>query len=345
MSLFVNQEAQPNINSVAVWLFFTAFMVFCMAVIGAITRLTESGLSMVEWRPLMGWIPPLSDTEWQRVYGLYQQSPEFEKQHFWMELEDFKRIFFWEWLHRLWGRLLGVIFILPLFWFWFKKQLPASIKPHLVVLLLLGLGQGFMGWYMVMSGLVDRPEVSHYRLAAHLSLALIVYALLIWTGLKTLCPVRTQNGIPFMGYISLFFLSLTIVWGAFVAGLDGGLIYNSWPLMGDRLIPDEVAGLHSLHAVPAAVQFVHRWIALVTLFVLLGFVLRVLSAGHGSNVTLALGGMAFIQVGLGLVTLLSGVVLPLAVLHQAGALMLLGLLTVQLFYIRQAPADKNPDRP
>ena len=162
------------------WLFFTAFMVFTLAIIGAVTRLTESGLSMVEWKPLIGAIPPLSQEEWNRVFGLYQATPEFIHKNSWMELEDFKKIFFWEWLHRLWGRIIGLVFALPMIWFWIKGQIPEGYKVKFVGLLLLGGAQGAMGWFMVVSGLNDVPEVSHYRLAAHLGLALLVFVLLLW---------------------------------------------------------------------------------------------------------------------------------------------------------------------
>jgi len=175
------------------WLFFTAFMVFCMAVIGAVTRLTESGLSMVEWRPLIGTLPPLSEAEWMRVFELYRETPEYKAKNAGMTLDEFKNIFFWEWFHRLWGRLIGVVYALPLFYFWVKKQIPQRYGWKLLIGLLLGGSQAVMGWYMVESGLVDRPAVSHFRLAAHLSLAALIFGYLL--------------------------IAITILWGAFVAGL------------------------------------------------------------------------------------------------------------------------------
>jgi len=313
-------------SAIIAWLSFTAFMVFAMAVIGAITRLTESGLSMVEWNPIIGALPPVSETEWQRVFDLYKEIPQYQQVNSWMELSDFKRIFFWEWLHRLWGRLIGLVYALPLLWFWVKGQMPEGYKPRLLFILVLGAAQGLMGWYMVMSGLSERIDVSHYRLAAHLSLAVLIYGFLLWTifdlrngrarwSMENFC-------LKLHGLTALFFLSLTIIWGAFVAGTNGGLVYNTWPLMGGELVPVEVKSLSSLHETPAAIQFVHRWIAILAGLFTLTFAWRV-KAG-------ALAGMTFIQVGLGISTLLLGVPILLAAAHQAGALVLLGLLLFNL---------------
>lgn len=306
------------------WLFFTAFMVFAMAIIGAITRLTESGLSMVEWKPLIGAIPPLSHDEWERVFGLYKQTPEFIHKNSWMELEDFKKIFFWEWLHRLWGRMIGLAFALPLAWFWIKKQIPDGYKGKFIGLFLLGGSQGVMGWFMVMSGLVDRPDVSHFRLAAHLILALLIYCVLLWLAFDfssikrsvgTFCEKRH-------GWIAFALLSVTITWGAFTAGLDGGMVYNTWPNMDSHMIPPEVTGLFSMLHDPAAVQFFHRWIAITAFIAVVSFGWRMKN--------FPLMGMIFVQVGLGIATVLSQVVIPLAALHQAGAMIVLGLMIRQL---------------
>ena len=315
----MRMETTPN-KKIQIWLIFVSFMVFAMAVIGAITRLTESGLSMVEWRPLIGWIPPLSETEWQRVYGLYQQSPEFSHKHYWMEIDDFKRIFFWEWLHRLWGRLIGLAYALPLLWFAYKKELPKGDGWKYFGLLILGGAQGLLGWWMVKSGLVDRPDVSHFRLAAHLSLALVLFALLWWLALdlaenkKT--PVKRKTYIHGLG--ALLFLAITIIWGAFVAGLDAGKIYNSWPLMNGSFSPPEEFNSSSIIDQHAWVQFTHRWIAFLT-----GAAIIVLSMKI-KDIALAL--IVFAQITLGILTLLSGVSITLAALHQAGAIILLALL-------------------
>lgn len=306
------------------WLFFTAAMVFAMAVIGAITRLTESGLSMVEWKPLIGAIPPLSDAEWQRVFGLYKQTPEFLHKNSWMELADFQRIFFWEWLHRLWGRIIGLAYALPLAWFWIKGRIPQGYKGQFLGVLALGGLQGAMGWFMVMSGLVDKPDVSHYRLAAHLVLALVLFCLLLWLAFDF--QDRKAEGGTFCqkrhGWLAFLLLSTTIVWGAFTAGLDGGMLYNSWPKMDDHWIPPEVLLPFGFLNEPGGVQFVHRWLAIAAFAAIVSFAARM------KNFPLIL--MAFFQVALGIGTVMSQAAIPMAALHQAGALVLLGLMTRQL---------------
>ena len=306
------------------WLYFTAFMVFAMAVIGAITRLTESGLSMVEWKPLIGAIPPLSDSEWERVFELYKQTPEFIQKNSWMEIGDFKNIFFWEWLHRFWGRLIGLVFALPLLYFFIRKQIPQGYGLKLLGVLALGALQGALGWYMVMSGLVDRPDVSHFRLSAHLGLALIIFCVLLWiafdftkqsTRVGTFCEKRH-------GWIAFVLLSVTVLWGAFTAGLDGGMVYNTWPMMNQHFMPPEVKGLYSILHDPAAAQFFHRWIAIATFIAVSSFGVRMNS--------MSLVAMMFVQVGLGIGTVISQVVIPMAALHQAGAMILLALMIRQL---------------
>ncbi len=322
-------STRPHKN-VQNWLFFTAFMVFAMAVIGAITRLTESGLSMVEWKPLIGAVPPLSQAEWDHVFGLYKQTPEFRLKNSWMELADFQKIFFWEWLHRLWGRMIGLVFALPLAWFWIKKQIPEGYKGKLLFALALGGAQGVMGWYMVMSGLVDRPDVSHFRLAAHLLLAIVIYCVLLWLafGLNT----RDDMGATYCqkrhGWAAFALLFVTVTWGAFTAGLDGGMLYNTWPMMDAHWIPPEVTGVFAILHDPGAVQFVHRWIAIAAFVFVLGFAIR--------RRNIALGTMIFVQVGLGIATVLSQVNILLAALHQAGALIVLGLMIHELHKIRNA---------
>lgn len=301
-------------------------MVFAMALIGAITRLTDSGLSIVEWKPLMGTLPPLSEQEWQRVYELYKQSPEFIHKHHWMALDDFKQIFFWEWFHRLWGRLIGLVYVLPLCWFWIKKKIPSGYGKKLLFILFLGAMQGVMGWYMVMSGLVDRPAVSHYRLAAHLSLAFIVFALLWWTALDLRQARHSNDNIRkdltrhtvTGGWGATALLSLTIIWGAFVAGLDAGLVYNSFPLMNGQFFPPESFAAAAPLEHHGWVQFTHRWLAVVTGLFLIAYSFIVRDK--------ALFLMVLIQIGLGITTLLSQVMILPAVLHQGGAFILLALL-------------------
>lgn len=333
----------PGHRAIAVWLLITAALVFAMTVIGAITRLTESGLSMVEWRPLVGTLPPLSEDEWLRVFELYRQTPEYLYLNAGMSLAEFQRIFFWEWLHRLWGRLIGLVFLVPFLWFWLSGRLDRPLFWRLLGLLLLGGLQGLLGWFMVMSGLVDRPSVSHYRLAAHLGLALVIYSLLIWQALALLRPrpdgVETAPtgalAVP-AGHAraALGLVGVTILWGAFVAGLDAGLAYNSFPLMDGAFLPPEAWALSPawLNFVEntALVQFTHRWLGIAAALVVLALWWRVLvceALAEGTRrLANGLAAMVLLQVILGVATLLAGVPVWLGALHQAGAVLVLTLL-------------------
>lgn len=318
----------PAYRAIATWLLVCCFMVFAMAVIGAVTRLTESGLSITEWKPITGALPPMSEAHWQQEFDLYKQTPEFSAKHFWMELGDFKKIYFWEWLHRLWGRLIGVTYALPLLWFWASGRIPQGYKWKLGGLFLLGGAQGFMGWFMVQSGLIDRPSVSHFRLAAHLGLALLLFALMLWLALDMLARSRDGlakkiqplwRGTRAFGWATLGLISVTIMWGAFVAGLDAGMIYNTFPHMGNGLVPPDFGNVHSS---PAGVQFIHRWLAVTTMVAVLGYVW----VNRMRGITPFLGLMVLLQVGLGIATLLTQVNIGLAALHQAGAIALMGLM-------------------
>ena len=328
-------------KQISIWLFTTCGFIFAMAIIGAVTRLTGSGLSMVEWRPLIGALPPISEAEWQRVFALYQQTPEFTSKNSWMALGDFKEIFFWEWFHRLWGRLIGLVYALPLIYFWIKGAIPSGYKGKLLIGLLLGGSQAVMGWYMVESGLVDNPYVSHYRLAAHLSLAFIIFSYLFWLALD-LWPRNydaTKLSAPpeliRYGKASFAVLFITIIWGAFVAGLDAGLVYNTYPMMaGGSIFPD---GGFSPLSDPGWVQFTHRWIAAFTLVFILSFAVtawRKFPRGRTSFVFLGLGVTG--QFLLGITTLLSHVDIHVAASHQAGAFVLIALLITSLFKLKNA---------
>lgn len=331
-----------KLKALYLWLLFCCGAVFCMIIIGAITRLTGSGLSMVEWKPLMGALPPMSEAEWQRVFSLYQDSPEYKKVNFWMELSDFKQIFFWEWFHRLFGRLIGIFYALPFLVFWFLGYIPKEYRLKLLGLFFLGGAQGLMGWYMVKSGLVDNPAVSHFRLAAHLSLALVIYGVMFWLALTfknmsaTIHGKANQSVFRF-GCVAMIFLIVTILWGAFTAGLDAGLVYNdSFPMMGGRWIPEEVF-MHdplwvSFIEDHAGVQFIHRWLAMSTMVVVISYTFFAMRRGYLQKCFIALGFFVFIQVGLGVATLLSGVSLHPAVAHQGGAVILLSLLIACLHY-------------
>jgi cytochrome c oxidase assembly protein subunit 15 len=337
-----------NAKLISIWLFICCFMVLSMTIIGAITRLTESGLSITDWNVVMGTLPPLNEQAWQVEFDKYKASPEFIQKHNWMELSDYKKIYFWEWLHRLWGRMIGVVFAVPLLILWTRKMIPDGYHAKFLGLLALGGLQGFMGWFMVQSGLVDRPSVSHYRLAAHLSLALIIFSCLLWLAIEFLRKVKpltykmpASKGLIAHGVVTMIFVALTIIWGAFVAGLDAGMIYNQFPLMGMRIMPDELLSMTpawiNVFENHASVQFVHRWLAMATALVVLSF------AAHGLSFDkkhfALLGVWVIIQVTLGIKTLLSMDVenpmnkgsIHLAATHQLGAVILLSLM-IMIFY-------------
>ena len=322
--------------AIAAWLLATAAMVAAMIVIGGITRLTESGLSMVEWRPLMGWLPPLSDAEWERVFALYRQTPEFRLRNSWMGLADFQVIFFWEYLHRLWGRLIGVAFAVPLLVFLLAGRIERALLPRLLALLALGALQGGIGWWMVVSGLADEPAVSAYRLAVHLSMAFLILGTLQWTAFEVLArrpgaPATLPAADPALrrgATAVLALIALTIVAGAFVAGTDAGYAYNTFPLMDRRFVPEGYwspeHGFASVFEWVPAVQFNHRWLAIATALITLGFAhwagRRAPAAARAPLRLLAIA--VALQVALGIAALLMVVPVWLGALHQSGAVVL-----------------------
>ncbi len=320
---------QPVPAAVRNWLIVVAGMIFFMIVLGALTRLTESGLSMVEWKPVTGWLPPIGDTAWQAELQKYLSSPQGRLVDRGFEIDQFKQIFWLEFLHRLWGRLIGLVVALPLIWFWLSRRLSSWLKPRLVALLVLGGLQGALGWAMVASGLVDRPSVSHYRLAAHLLLAVALYLYTIWLvlelGRRDLQHDDYRTARKATALIAFTFVVMT--WGALMAGLRAGASHNTFPTMSGYWIPPGLFELApwwiNLFENGTTVQFIHRWLA--TLLVL-GVLAMAWRARRPE--TLAAGAMALIQLGLGVATILSGVNVALATLHQAGAVLLLTLLTV-----------------
>jgi heme a synthase len=317
---------------VAAWLFFCCGLIFLMVVVGGITRLTLSGLSITEWKPVIGIVPPLSDADWAAEFAKYQQIPEYRAIHFAMSLDEFKSIYFWEYFHRLLGRLIGVAFAVPFIWFLARRRLPRRLAPPLAGILLLGFLQGALGWYMVESGLADRVEVSQYRLVAHLALALAIYAAILWTALGI---VRGPSPDPRPGWrraaeAVLVLVALTILVGGFVAGTRAGLTYNTFPLMDGRLVPAGYAQLQPLwlnwFENIAAVQFDHRALAVATataVFLLWAAGLRANLPTPARNALHALVAVAVLQLALGISTLLLVVPIPLAAAHQAGAVLLL----------------------
>jgi cytochrome c oxidase assembly protein subunit 15 len=326
-------------SPVAVWLFTVAAAVFLITLVGAVTRITESGLSIVEWKPVTGALPPLSESAWQAEFDLYKTSPQYKKVNAGMSLGDFKKIFFWEWLHRLIGRTIGLLYALPLAWFWLRGKIPADKKKPLLGILALGFLQGALGWYMVKSGLVDRPAVSHYRLAAHLMLAVTIYCCLLRAAFSFLSAPRSiAPALRGFARFTVAAVAVTMVWGAFTAGLRAGQVYNdTFPLMGAHLWPGEMFFLSpwwmNFFENHAAVQFTHRALALLSFCALLGLSLRGLFLAPSSGLLRALLAMAFVQVGLGIATLLSHVGVAIATAHQAGAMVIMGLLMALLHNI------------
>jgi cytochrome c oxidase assembly protein subunit 15 len=312
-------------RAIIAWLAVCCAMLVFMIVLGGLTRLTDSGLSITEWRPVTGALPPLSEAAWQAEFAKYRLIPEYREINRGMTLEQFKTIYWWEYAHRLWGRLIGLAFALPLAWFWFTRRLDRGLMLKLGGILVLGGAQGAMGWYMVASGLVDRVDVSQYRLAAHLALAIVIYGAMFWVLLDLIRPppasARGSEGLAAALTILVF---ATMVAGAFVAGLDAGLVYNTFPLMDGALVPDVYGALspwwRNLFENEAAVQFNHRvlGVSVVALAILSWW-----RARQGDNATRVVLALALAQMSLGIATLVLGVPLILAALHQAGAIALL----------------------
>ncbi len=325
--------APDRLGPVAVWLFSCAALIFLMVIVGGITRLTLSGLSITEWNPVIGVVPPLTHAQWAAAFARYKEIPEYRLIHFGMTLSQFKGIYFWEYIHRLLGRVIGIAFAVPLLWFWLRGRLPRRLMPPLAGILALGFAQGLLGWYMVESGLVHRVEVSQYRLVAHLTLALLIYSAILWVGLGLARgPAVEDAGGKWRRAADavLALLALTIAAGGFVAGTRAGLVYNTFPLMGGRLVPEDYAQLHpfirNLFANVAAVQFDHRALAMTTaaavlLLCAVGWRARLPKPARAA--LWALLGVVALQVTLGVSTLLLVVPIPLAVAHQANAVILL----------------------
>lgn len=326
-----------------IWLSICCILILLMAVIGAITRLTESGLSITRWEPIKGALPPLNDAAWNEAFELYKATPQYAGIHSGMGVEEFKGIFFWEWIHRLWGRMIGIAFALPLLFFWVKGMIPKGFKLPLLGIFLLGGLQGFIGWFMVQSGLEPgQVSVSPYRLALHLGIALLIYSLTFWQILR-LHADGFKLSKPYTWCLhrhtlfTLVFLSITIVWGAFTAGLDAGKIYNSFPLMDGRIIPTDFVAfdhwLKNITANPAAVQFIHRVLATITFVLTATLAWRM--RGIDKRLSHALGGAIFLQYCLGVATVLSGAHIVPASLHQANAVLALTCVIATLFLVKQ----------
>jgi cytochrome c oxidase assembly protein subunit 15 len=326
MVRFDSSSLRPN--AIANWLLTVAALVFLMVVVGGITRLTESGLSITEWKPVSGTLPPMSEAAWTAAFEGYKQIPQYAAHNADMTLNGFKTIFFWEYAHRLLGRVLGFAFAVPLIWFAVKRAIPRGYGWRLVALLALGGFQGAIGWWMVASGLTERTEVSHFRLAVHLIAALTIMAGLIWTALDLRAlskdPAAHPARLTGFAVIALVVLTIQIMFGAFTSGLRAGAVSSTWPLMNDRFFPEGIAWLRPIWETfaydPFLIHFTHRWWAWVVVATLIILARRVKQAGV-RPASIAIHATFGTQILLGVATLISGIALPLAALHQAvGAL-------------------------
>jgi cytochrome c oxidase assembly protein subunit 15 len=333
MSDTVNKKSKQ----VATWLLVCCALVFAMVVLGGVTRLTGSGLSMVDWRPVTGVLPPIGDSEWQQVFEMYKETPEFQKKNSHMDVHDFKGIFWLEYLHRLLGRTIGIVFLLPFLFFVWKGHIQKREFPKYALMFVLGGMQGVLGWYMVKSGLVDNPHVSQYRLTAHLIAAFLIYAYMFWVALTLLFPSGGANRHPWYGKtLSLTALiTVTIVSGGFVAGLKAGKIYNTFPKMGEYWIPPDFLALEpawrNFFDNMAVVQFDHRILAIATFVLIVVYWARLRNAGLPARIRRGVNALlhtAVLQVALGIATLLLVVPIVLAASHQAVAML---LFTVALY--------------
>lgn len=327
-------------KKVIYWLLTGCVLIFIMVIIGGITRLTDSGLSISNYKLITGTIPPLNETEWQDAFELYQQYPEYQKLHSHFTISDFKSIYFWEWLHRLIGRVIGLVFIIPFLYFLVTKQLSKKTIKKCLVLLILGSFQGFLGWYMVKSGLVDMPDVSHYRLAAHLTTAFLTFAATLWVALDLFYPNKKPINIKFRNLITISYIILIIqiIYGAFVAGLKAGLLHNHWPLMNENKFMHHTVYIlepfyKNLIENPSGIQFIHRILAyfVVISILILWYKTRKMAITKlqkkGINALLILVVFQFL---LGIFTILYAVPLWLGVAHQIGAFFLLSAMTFTL---------------
>jgi heme a synthase len=332
-----------NNKSVIIWLLSGCFLVFVMVVVGGITRLTNSGLSMTDWHLVTDTFPPLTEAKWQETFEAYKQFPEYQKIniHNDFTLSDYKFIYFWEWFHRLIGRVLGFVFLIPFVYFLLKKRFdPATLK-KCGILLAMGGFQGFLGWFMVKSGLIDNPDVSHFRLSLHLTFAFITFAYTLWVALDLIYPIKNEVVVPLqrIARISLVVLLIQIIYGGFVAGLNAGLVHNHWPLMSDgqffhdSILLEKDSWLARFTESISGVQFVHRTLAYGVLACIVFLFYK--SKNYSLNASqqkgiYALLGIVFLQFTLGVFTLLYSVPLWLGLTHQVMAFFLLTAMTYTL---------------
>jgi cytochrome c oxidase assembly protein subunit 15 len=339
----VTADAQQNARWIAGWLTVCAITILGMILLGGVTRLTESGLSMVDWRPIMGIIPPLTEAQWLDTFAAYQQYPEYQKLNQGMDLAGFKQIFWFEYLHRVLGRLIGLMYFVPLVIFAMRRMITPQLLPTLILLLTLGAAQGLLGWYMVQSGLVDRPSVSQYRLTAHLGVAVAIYALMIWLILRVGSDRSPSlKAIPPIGWVLLIGVYTLILSGGFMAGTDAGFAYPTWPLMGETFVPlgYYAEGWQATFEGVATIHFNHRMLAYALALLVLVVSIKSLRQSDYLPVRRGAGCMLLaltFQVGLGIGTVLTQVAIPMAATHQVGAVL---LLTAVLYWIHAQTDQK-----
>ncbi|MEZ5759347.1 MAG: COX15/CtaA family protein [Emcibacteraceae bacterium] len=330
MNAYIKAKDRNN-RHVAIWLFIVCAFVFAMVVVGGVTRLTESGLSMVNWEPISGVIPPLNDQQWTTEFEAYKQYPEYQKVNKGMSLDEFKSIFYWEYSHRLLGRLIGILFAVPFFIFMARRKVKRALKPHLWTMLILGGCQGLLGWWMVKSGLIDRPDVSHYRLTAHLGLAILIYIYMFWVALRLVMPIKEKTFYRptklAAFYVVIIFIQILL--GGLVAGLNAGLVSDTWPLMFGSLIPDGLLGNNPWYSNlldnPLTLHFEHRTFAYAVLIVAVTLWWK-LHNENSRSVRIASFLVLLtilLQITLGVLTVVNMVPIPLAAAHQIGAVLTL----------------------
>jgi len=342
---------ENNDRNIAYWLIAVALLIYAMVILGGVTRLTGSGLSMVEWSPIIGAIPPLTDQEWQTTFEKYQQFPEYQEVNKTMNVSEFKQIFLFEYSHRMLGRFIGLAFLIPFLFFFYKKKIRHSLTPKLIIMFVLGGLQGLLGWYMVKSGLVNDPHVSQYRLSAHLIAAMLIYTYILWVAWGLLNPrpkndwVRGIESLRRHSRIAMSAIIVMIISGAFVAGTHAGIGFNTFPLMNGDVIPNGLFAMSPFYLNffenPTTIQFDHRLIAFALMIYIpfLWFKSTRFTLSKRGQIAFHLLLVAFIiQIILGISTLLMAVPVPLAALHQAGALL---LLTAILNCLHQLRLDRS----
>ena len=327
-------------TGVYIWLLVLTTMVLLIIIIGGLTRLTDSGLSMTDWRPLLGVIPPLGQDKWLIVFEMYKQTPEFKIVNRSMTLEEFKFIFWWEWFHRIFARLIGVVFIIPLIYFLIKKQVSKSLLLRLPIVFIFGIFQAFVGWWMVKSGLSENPYVSPYRLTFHLLNALIIFSILLWIAMDYKYSLKTNFlskpfSQDFLVFFSIVLVFITIGTGGFMAGTNSGQSFNTFPLMNGKIIPDdyflEGLGIFNIFENTVAINFNHRWFSIFVFFYIIFVCFKFIKFDSKKVPKILVILVLFfltLQVALGIITLLSNVYLPLASMHQTNSILLLSTLLI-----------------